>query len=214
LQPIRTQTDVNNGLEALLKQSPELTPLADKAGELPLRLQTPGFAGLCRIIIGQQVSRASADAIHGRFVSLINPVEPQNFLERGEPAWIEVGLSRAKQATISGLAQRIVDGSFPLDQVPTLPADEAITMMTRLKGIGPWTAEVYLLFCAGHPDIFPAGDLALREAVFAGLQLSDRPDDKTTRNIAENWSPHRGIAARLFWAYYRVMKEGRNALPV
>jgi DNA-3-methyladenine glycosylase II len=86
--------------------------------------------------------------------------------------------------------------------------------MTAVRGIGPWTAEIFLLFCGGHPDIFPAGDLALQEAVKVAFGLDDRPGDKQLREIALPWSPWRGVAARLFWAYYRAVKGGRDALPV
>jgi DNA-3-methyladenine glycosylase II len=86
--------------------------------------------------------------------------------------------------------------------------------MTAIKGIGPWTAEIYLLFCGGHADIFPAGDLALAEAVRAALKLDERPADRALREIAAAWAPWRGVAARLFWAYYRAIKGGRDALPV
>ena len=90
-----------------------------------------------------------------------------------------------------------------------LPAEQAMATMTALKGIGPWTAEIYLLFCVGHPDIFPAGDLALQSGVQAGAAgCATRPDEKKLRKLAEKWSPWRGVAARLFWAYYRV---GGNA---
>lgn len=202
------------GLEALLLADPSLTRIAEASGPLPLRLQEPGFAGLARIVIGQQVSTASAAAIHARFVKHISPVNPVTFLDAGEPIWIEIGLSRAKQATLGGLAQKLVSGELDLGAISHLPVDDAVSELTALKGIGPWTAEVYLLFCAGHPDIFPAGDLALREALKSAFQMDERPDDKTARSVAEKWKPYRGIAARLFWAYYRTIKEGRDGIPL
>ena len=101
-----------------------------------------------------------------------------------------------------------------MDGLAEKPAEEAMADMTALKGIGPWTGEVYLLFCAGHPDIFPAGDLALQEAIRHAFNLENRPSEKDTRVIAETWSPHRGVAARLFWSYYRTIKKGRDALPL
>lgn len=202
------------GLGNLLIQSPDLVPVAAKSGPLPLRLQAPGFQGLARIIIGQQVSRASAAAIHQRFVQHISPVTPDAFLEAGEAAWIEIGLSRAKQATLAGLCNAIISDQLSLDRLIDKPAEQAISELTTFKGIGPWTAEVYLLFCDGHPDIFPAGDLALQEGIRHAFAMEKRPNEKQTRALAAKWSPLRGIAARLFWSYYRYIKEGRDALPL
>ena len=214
MQRITNRLDVENGLDALLKLDPRLIAIADTVDEVPLRLQKPGFPGLARIIIGQQVSRASAEAIHSRFSRIIVPQTAQAYRAVGEPAWIKIGLSRPKQRAFDHLTSAILDGSFPIDQLTDMSADEALAAMTAIKGIGPWTAEVYLLFCAGHADIFPAGDLALQEAVGIALGLGTRPKEKDTRLIAENWSPFRGIAARLFWSYYKVIREGRSALPV
>lgn len=214
MERITQQKDVDKGLEQLLVQCPSLVPIAEKAGQLPLRLQEPGFAGLARIIIGQQVSTASAAAIHERFKQKISPVTPENFLKVGEPAWIEIGLSRAKQAALSNLAAQMVGGDLDLTKLANIPADEAIETLISLKGIGPWTAEVYLLFCAGHGDIFPAGDLALQEAIRIAKKLDERPTQKGVREIASEWAPFRGIAARLFWAYYKGVREGRESLPI
>ncbi|MEM7216531.1 MAG: DNA-3-methyladenine glycosylase [Pseudomonadota bacterium] len=214
LSRITDLKDVNDGLQKLLLQDSDLEPVAEKADPPPLRLQEPGFAGLARIIIGQQVSRASAEAIHKRFVSHIKPQTPDAFMDAGEPVWIKIGLSRAKQTTLTGVSQAIVSGTLDLDEIAQKQAEIAIDELTALKGIGPWTAEVYLLFCAGHPDIFPAGDLALQEGLRHAFRMSERPNEKETRAIAEKWTPYRGIAARLFWSYYRNIKEGRDAMPL
>ncbi len=215
MHEIKTQSDIDNGLKELLAENPDLKPAANVAGKLPLRSQKGGFDGLSRIIIGQQVSRASADAIHSRFIEHINPLTAEQFLDAGEPAWIEIGLSRAKQKAISGLADAIVSGELAIDDLHTLPAENAMSQLTALKGIGPWTAEVYLLFCAGHQDIFPAGDLALQEGVRVASNLDQRPTEKELRIIAAEWSPWRGIAARLFWTYYSKLKQGnKETLPL
>ncbi len=197
-----------------MELDPTLVEIADRVDEVPLRLQEPGFAGLSRIIIGQQVSRASAEAIYQRFERIIDPQTPQAYRNAGEKAWIEIGLSRPKQRTFDHLTSAILDDRLPLTELSEMTAYEAIRVMTSIKGIGPWTAEVYLLFCAGHLDIFPAGDLALQEAVGQAIGLTYRPNEKQTRQYAQRWSPYRGIAARLFWSYYKVLREGRGALPV
>jgi len=214
LKPIRNNEDVKLGLDQLLKLDPSLQAISETAGDLPLRLQEPGFAGLSRIIIGQQVSTASAAAIHARFVKNISPVTPSAFLDAGETVWIEIGLSRAKQSTLEGLSHALITGALDLSEITQLTSEEAITALTAMKGIGPWTAEVYLLFSAGHPDIFPAGDLALQEALKMAFKLDVRPDDGETRAMAASWSPYRGIAARLFWAYYKEVKTGREGVPL
>ncbi|MCB1461897.1 MAG: DNA-3-methyladenine glycosylase 2 family protein [Nitratireductor sp.] len=214
MQVIRTLSDVEAGLSALLEADPQLRRVAAAAGELPLRLSTPDFAGLAGIVISQQVSTSSASAIRGRLVALVDPLDAETLLAVGEEVFREAGLSRPKQRTLVNVAEAITSGMLDLPALATMPAGEAMAAMTAIKGIGPWTAEIYLLFCGGHADIFPAGDLALAEAVRVALELDERPGDKALREIAARWSPWRGVAARLFWAYYRAIKDGREALPV
>lgn len=122
------------------------------------------------------------------------------------------GLSRAKARTLAALAEAVVTGGIDLDAVARAPLDEAMAEMTRLPGIGPWTAEVYLMFCGGHPDVFPAGDVALRASVGWAFGLDARPDISAVREMSARWSPWRSIAARLFWAFYAV-RLGRDATP-
>lgn len=211
---IKSQTDIDEGMKFLCNTSAELSTVSLIAEEVPLRLGNPNFAGLTSIIMGQQVSRASAYAIIGRINKLVSPLTVENYLNSGETAWIEAGLSRPKQKTMLAVCDAIMNGSLDLEGLCALPPKAAMEQMTSIKGIGPWTAEVYLLFNAGHADIFPAGDLALQEAVKLAFKLNERPSDKVTRKIAEQWSPWRGVAARLLWNYYAVMQKGRDATPV
>ena len=211
---ISCMQDIAGGLEVLAANDPRLAPVLARSGEVPLRLSTPDFAGLASIIVSQQVSRASASAIFGRLETLVKPLDAPTFLAANEELLREVGLSRPKQRALTNAAAAVDDGRLDLTGLCELPHDEAIASMTAVKGIGPWTAEIYLLFCAGHADIFPAGDLALQEAVRHALGLKERPADKQLREIAEIWSPWRGVAARLFWAYYRAIKDGRDGMPV
>jgi DNA-3-methyladenine glycosylase II len=214
MKTIETGEDIQSGLLALQKLDPDLKPIIKHAGKVLLRREAPGFAGLSRIIIGQHVSTASASAIHRRFVDLINPVTPQNFLAQTQETLIAIGLTRAKQTAIANCAQAITDGTLNLDTISELKAEEAIAKLTELKGIGPWTAEIYLLFCTGHPDIFAAGDVAIREAYRHANNLENRPDEKHLRQIATKWSPYRGIATRLFWSYYESVKGSGKGQPV
>jgi DNA-3-methyladenine glycosylase II len=206
LKPIDTEKDVARGLKALVRLDPRLAPLAALTRPLPLRRREGGFEGLAHIITSQQISGAAAASIWGRFKAAVDPFTPEEFMRTPEETLRAVGLSGAKVRTLTGIAAAAA-GGFDLIAVHDLPAEEAVKTMTALKGIGPWTAEIYLLFCVGHPDIFPAGDLALQVGVQEGLRMRSRPDDRKLRRIAGKWTPWRGIAARLFWAHYRKRRE-------
>ena len=181
---IRNIDDVAAGLHQLLDIDPRLKPVALESGPLPLRLHDPGFPALARIIISQLVSQASADAIHSRFMKLVPSQTPQHWLATTDETVREIGLTRAKQQTLDDVAQEIVAGALDLEHLETLPAPQAIAELQRFKGIGRWTAEIYLISCCGHPDIFPAGDLALRNAVGQALRLDEGLTEKKTRTIA------------------------------
>lgn len=211
MQRIATLDDIAQGLDALCRLDPRLEKVRGVAGDVPLRLSEPGFRSLASIVVSQQVSRASADAIFGRLTKLVDPLTPQAILAAGETMFREAGLSRPKQRGLIAIAQAVADG-LDLNHLCSLDAGEAITAMTKVPGIGPWTAEVYLLFAAGHPDIFPARDVALQTSVGHALGIEPRPPEKTLIQLAESWSPWRGVASRLFWAYYRELK-GRDAVP-
>jgi DNA-3-methyladenine glycosylase II len=211
VQRIASLDDIAAGLDALCRIDPRLETVRRMAGEVPLRLSQPGFQSLASIIVSQQVSRASADAIFGRLVRLVDPLTPAAILTAGEDIFREAGLSRPKQRGLVAVAQAMTSG-LDLEHLCTLDAGEAITAMTAVPGIGPWTAECYLLFAAGHPDVFPARDVALQTAVGHALGIDPRPPEKMLIRLAESWSPWRGVASRLFWAYYRELK-GRDAAP-
>ena len=214
MKRITSNLDIEQGLDALARLDPRLEKLRDLAGPVPLRLAEPGFAGLASIVISQQVSRASATAIQKRLAGRLKPLDAMTLLGAGENDFREAGLSRPKQRTLVELALAVRDGHIDLHAVCEMKADTAMESLTRIRGIGPWTAEVYLMFCAGHPDIFPAGDLALREAARAALGLAERPDDRQLRAVALGWSPWRSVAARLLWAYYAKIARGRDAMPL
>ncbi len=214
MKQIRSQREIDEGMAWLLKTDPRLQQVAEQVDEIPLRLQEPGFAGLSRIIVGQQVSTASAAAIWCRLEALITPFEPELFVQAGESIWREAGLSRPKQKSLIELSSVLISNQFYLEDIQELEAGSAVGKLTQIHGIGPWTSQVYLLFCTGHPDIFPEGDLALQIAVQDGLHLDKRPNPATLEKIAQKWSPWKGVAARLFWAYYGQIIKGKNALPV
>jgi DNA-3-methyladenine glycosylase II len=206
---IDEEADVAEALVALLAADPRLQRVLDEAGPVPLRRRSGGFEGLAHVITGQQISTHAAAAIWSRLRTAIDPFTPENFLAAREEVLRAAGQSRAKIATLTGIANACRDG-LSLDALHDIPAEDAIAELVALKGIGRWTAESYLLFCVGHPDIFPAGDLALQSAVHQGLRLRKRPHETRLRAIAEKWSPWRGAAARLFWAYYRAKRGGKR----
>lgn len=211
MRRITNLNDVNFGLDALCAIDPRLEAVRGMAGEVPLRLTEPGFASLASIIVSQQVSTASARAIFGRLSALVDPLTPQGLLCAGEEMFRAAGLSRPKQRTLVAVAQAAADG-LDLDGLCRLDAEQAMSAMIAIPGIGPWTAEVYLLFAAGHPDIFPARDVALQSAVGHALGIDPRPGEKALIRLAESWAPWRGVASRLFWAYYRQTR-GRDGAP-
>ena len=129
-----------------------------------------------------------------------------------EAVFREIGLSRPKQRTLLAVSESVVAGNLDLEALCLLDPENAIRQMTAVSGIGPWTAEVYLLFSAGHPDIFPARDVALQSAVATAFDLPERPSDKELVRLAESWAPWRGVAARLFWAFYREIKGREGVL--
>jgi len=213
VQIIRNEGDVEQGLSELLRLDPRLSAVAADAGPLPLRLREPGFAGLAHIIVSQMVSRASAEAIWRRMLPVSGELKAETYVMLHDEAWREFGLSRAKATTLSGIANAVAAGHLDLTALSVLPPSEALQALTALKGVGPWTAEVYLMFCCGHADIFPSGDVALQNAVAAAFGLAQRPQAKALAAMAEAWSPWRSVAARLFWAYY-AQKLGRGLVPV
>lgn len=213
MTPIATEKDIETGLEALTRLDPRLQAIAGTAGPIPLRRRAADFEGLAQIITGQQVSVASAAAIFARLQALISPLTAENLATFNDEDLAGVGLSRPKIRTLRALTEACGKG-LDLTHLAEAPADDAHRALCEIKGIGRWTADIFLLFCAGHPDVFPSGDLALQVAVQESLGLSERPAPKALDIIAEAWAPHRAVAARLFWAWYRVKKQGRDTMPV
>jgi DNA-3-methyladenine glycosylase II len=205
--PIDDEEVLRQGAERLRAKDPELIErLIAIGGAPPLRRREAGFAGLAAIIVAQQVSTASATAIFGRLQTRIVPLEAPEIAKATEEDLRACGLSNAKIRALRAVAQAIVEGGLDLKGLGSLDAQDAHKALVAVKGIGPWTADVFLLFCLGHPDAFPAADLALQEAAKLALNLKRRPDAARLERIAERWRPFRGVAARMLWAYYRGVK--------
>ncbi len=213
MQPIRCQEDVNRALTALLVQDPALQPLADRVGLVPLRLREPGFEGLARIVNSQQLSVASASAIWQRISALANPFQPDLIQALSDEELLSAGFSRPKLRTIRALSQACLDG-LDVEALAQRPAAQARAALTAIHGIGPWTADIFLMFCAGHPDIFPVGDVALQNVARDILNLRKRPSEKHLARLVRRWLPHRSVAARLLWAYYGTQKAASGGNSV
>jgi DNA-3-methyladenine glycosylase II len=204
--PIADEAGLLEAAERLRAKDPELVgALLAIGGPPPLRRREAGFAGLAAIIVAQQVSTASATAIFGRLQARIAPLEAPEIAKATEEDLRGCGLSNAKIRALRTLAQAVI-GGLDLAGLGSLDAEDAHKALVAVKGIGPWTADVFLLFCLGHPDAFPAGDVALQEAAKLALNLKQRPDAARLERIAERWRPLRGVAARMLWAYYRGVK--------
>lgn len=199
-------------LKALLRRDRRLRAVYRTAGAFEVRKTQPGFGGLAKVVCGQQVSVASARAIWSRFEQLPGALEPESYVRLSEEQVRAVGFSRSKFLTMLGVAEAMIEGQLDLTALESLPAEEAVAALVTLRGIGPWTAEIYLMFCAGHPDIFPAGDLALQKAVAHAFELDARPVGKVLDAISAEWAPHRAAAALLFWRYYAAIGMNSGVL--
>jgi DNA-3-methyladenine glycosylase II len=209
---LNSQADLESAIHALVKQDPRLEPVFELAGMPALRRREPGYAGLAAIVCGQQLSTASAAAIWSRLTAAFDPFH-HDTLRRVRAARLgRLGLSAAKIKTLKSLAREIAAERLNLDVLANEDADAAHNTLTSLHGIGPWTADVYLLFCLGHGDAWPAGDLAVQEAIKIGLGLKSRPTAKEMAPLAEPWRPLRGAAAHLWWTYYRAIKRREGVI--
>jgi DNA-3-methyladenine glycosylase II len=213
LTHIRTENDLDAGLAALAQAEPRFGALVTEAGRPPLRRRPDGFAGLAATVVSQQLSTASAAAIWGRLAAAFDPFEPAAILRARPLRLARLGLSAPKIRALKEIARAVARGKLALASLADIGADEAHAALTAVHGIGPWTADIYLLSCLGHADAWPAGDLALQEAARLAFGLAARPSAKEMATLAEPWRPLRAVAARVLWTYYRAVK-GRDGAPV
>ncbi|MEE4453893.1 DNA-3-methyladenine glycosylase 2 family protein [Novosphingobium resinovorum] len=197
-----TADELRLGLDTIARKEPAIGRAIERAGYPEPRIRATGYATLLRTIVGQQVSVAAAASVWAKLEALLgDTIAPEALLAAEFDALRGCGLSRQKQGYARSLCELVVAGSLDLD---ALPADdeEAIAQLVRIKGIGRWSAEIYLLFAEGRPDIWPAGDLAVQVGLGKLLGLEERPSEKLTRELAEDWRPHRGAAAIFTWHCY------------
>lgn len=217
--PRLTKTSLRRGLDAAAEADPDVAVALAAVGYPELRRRDPGFATLLRAIVGQQLSVAAAASIWGRIETGLDPLTPDAFLAAPDADLRAMGLSIQKIRYGRSLSGLIADGSLDLDTLHKFGDDDAIESLIRIKGIGRWTAEIYILFALGRSDAFPAEDLALMIAAQRMKGLAERPNRKTMIELAEPWRPWRGAVAHLLWQFYRYKPEERaddatTAIPV
>lgn len=197
-----TAVQLREGLGHVAAVEPAIARAIERVGYPEPRIRPPGFQTLLRTIVGQQVSVAAAASVWRKLeAELGEDTRPDALLARDFDTLRACGLSRQKQGYARSLCELVVGGELDLTALPAAD-DEAVAQLTRIKGIGKWSAEIYLLFAEGRPDVWPAGDLAVQAGLAKLLGMPERPDEKATRARAEAWRPHRGAAAIFTWHCY------------
>jgi DNA-3-methyladenine glycosylase II len=191
------------GIVAIGRRDPDFAGIEARAGPLPWRRRDPGFAGLLRTICGQMISNQAAAAIWGRLSALPGALDPAGLLALDDDALRGAGLSRPKVAHARALAGAVLDGRLDLVALRAAPDDVAVAALSGLPGLGPWTAQVHLVFGFERPDVFPTGDVALAAGVAHLKALPERPKPRALDAMALAWSPYRSLAARLLWHHWR-----------
>lgn len=189
-------------LDALAQREPAIAKALEEAGYPEPRTSAPGYITLLRTIVGQQVSIKAAASMWAKLQNEVGDPSPANILAASDEALRAAGLSRQKMSYARSLAEEVLSGRLDLDALDD-EDEAAIAQLVRVKGIGRWSAEVYLLFAEGRPDVWPAGDLVVQIQTGRILGLPEKPSERRVRELAESWRPHRGAAAIFAWHHYR-----------
>jgi DNA-3-methyladenine glycosylase II len=197
-----TQPALAAGARELAARDPELAAILARHGTPPMWGRRPGFATLVHIVLEQQVSIAAARTLFRRLGARIGGVTPQNIAARGARGLHRLGLTRQKASYCHGLALAVLGGGLDLGAVARAPDDEGRAALLALRGIGPWSVDIYYLMALRRPDVWPEGDLALAAALVEVKRLRRRPDREAQRRISAAWAPWRSVAARLLWQHY------------
>ncbi len=193
---------IREGLDFIAARHPQMASAIKRVGYPEPRIRATGYGTLLRTIVGQQVSVAAAASVWTKLEALLGEdMPPHDLIAADFDSLRACGLSRQKQGYVRSLCELVVSGELDLDALPE-DDEEAIAELVKIKGIGRWSAEIYLLFAEGRPDIWPAGDLAVQVGLSKLLGLAERPSEKETRALAEDWRPHRGAAAIFTWHCY------------
>ncbi|NJD30632.1 MAG: DNA-3-methyladenine glycosylase 2 family protein [Gammaproteobacteria bacterium] len=208
-----TRATLDAATKSLSRRDAGLASIVRRHGAPPLWARRAGFVTLVRIILEQQVSLASAAALHRRLAAQVaGGLSPGSILAIGPAGLRALGVTRQKSAYIHGLAERLEGGRLVLGAVARAPDDDAAAMLMEVPGIGPWTACIYLLMALRRPDIWPPGDLALHKAIARMRGLPQVPTSDQAARLAEAWSPHRAVAARILWHGYLSEKRGQTGV--
>lgn len=205
-QPLTADT-FQQALTGLIQRDPDLEGIVIAAGEPPFSVREPGFATLIQIILEQQVSLASGKAVFKRLQERINPLTPERFLSFDDHQLKGVGFSRQKLAYCRNVSRAIVQGDLPIERLREMDPEDIFHSLTAIKGIGPWTAETYMLLALALPDVIPAGDMALATAIMEIKSLPRLPSAKEIYLLSEPWKPWRSVATRLLWHYYLTTRN-------
>ena len=197
-----TREIFEQGLHFLSARDPDLSRILTEFGPPPMWVREPGFPTLILIILEQQVSLASARAAYDRLLKAASPLTPVRFLKLNDATLKDIGFSRQKAAYGRGLAKALVKGHLDLNRLAIMPDTDVRAELIKVKGIGPWTADIYLLMALRRPDIMPSADLALAAATQEVKHLASRPTPDELTTISRNWKPWRAVAARILWHYY------------
>ncbi|MGD9668802.1 MAG: DNA-3-methyladenine glycosylase [Hyphomicrobiaceae bacterium] len=212
---IRTESDIRDGVRVLRRRCSVMKAIHERSGDPPLRRYQADFAGLARIIVGQQLSIASASAIWARLERSLSTVSAERIARARPTALAAAGLSAAKIRTLKALADatRGVNPALRIDRLGGASDEDVRRALTAVHGVGPWTADIFVMFCLGRADAWAAGDLALQVGVARAFALGERVSADETLRIAERWRPWRGVAARLVWADYANLRRQQPADP-
>ncbi|MEO1709209.1 MAG: DNA-3-methyladenine glycosylase 2 family protein [Pseudomonadota bacterium] len=214
LARIETEADISRGVRALKRRCQIVQRMHAVTGNPPVRVQEPGFKGLARIIVGQQLSVASAAAIWGRCEQKIQPFTSEKLARCRDTTLKAAGVSAPKIRTLKAAAAADRAGQLLL-KAPDASDEDVRESLVAVSGIGPWTADIYLMFALGRPDAFAPGDLALQIGAQFAFDLDDRPKPDALEALADHWRPWRSVAARILWAYYAAVKSQKtSAVPV
>ena len=203
-----TKSTFRDGVRELARRDPDMARLF-KAAALPdLRSRSTGYGTIMKIISGQQVSTAAARAINGRMEAVANPMTPEVFTKLSDNDLRAIGFSRQKMSYGRAIAAAVLAGEFSFRRVARMEDEAAISEMIKLRGVGRWTAEVYLLFALRRPDIWPVDDLGIVIGMQGLKGLKDRPDNNAMIEYGEAWRPLRSVAARMLWHYVDCSRRG------
>ena len=211
---IRSNADVARGIKALCRQCDYMKGAVGLVGVPQVRRRQSGFPGLARIVIGQQLSVASAAAITKRVVDTVKPLNAQTIAECSDEVLQGCGLSRPKIRTLRAISEAVQGGDMNFRSIARSSPEKVHAVLTAVKGIGPWTADIYIMFCMGHRDGFAVGDLALQIGAGELMGIDARPSPDELLEIAERWRPWRSVAALVLWSYYGHQRTQKSALPM